>query len=210
MIAIDPNFASSAQHNEERTSRSLRRARWMTATALLLGILLAVAGSAPIGFFVPVLVLFGFFLFSWFVPWSFAVVHAWLARRRGEARSGARLAWWLAPVPLLLAVSILTLRGTFARLATDWAADDLAALRADAAALPTREVEIPDRWLGIWPVEHIVRYASGELRMELLGARLGSRLRGIAYDPDGPPLPGSWQPERWLEMGNGWHAWERD
>ena len=210
MIAIEPSrTAAATAEDEERLGRSLRRARWMTLAAVALALIAWGAGSSPIGLFLPLVVLFGFFFPFWALPWTFATVHAWVAWRRGAPSGGRRLMAWMVPAVLLSIAVALALGPWPAHLATTWARGSLDRLRSEAAALPAHQVRLPDRWIGIWPVEGIVRYAGGELRMDLLGGRIGSRLRGLAFDPDGPPLPGSWQPARWRELSGGWHAWER-
>ena len=212
MIAIEPGARVQLDPDagaERVRRRSVGRARWMTLAAALLGLLLIAAGAAPIGLFLPLVALFGFLLPFWGLPWVFGFVYAWAAWRRREPGGAGRAFAWLAPAILLAAALAVALGPWPSRLAAALAEEDMDALRAEAAGVPARQVQLDDRWLGPWPVERVVRYASGELRMELLGGRIGERLRGLAYDPDGPPLPGSWQPVRWRELGGGWHAWER-
>lgn len=182
----------------------------MAVAGSLLALLLFASATVPLGFFLPPLLLFGFFLPFWGVPWAFGVVHAFSAAKRGNERAKTSRPLWLFPGVLLVLVVLLAFTPVPRRLAFSLARPALERLLAEAEELESGEVLLDNRWLGIWPTEKIVRYASGEVKLEILGGRLFQETtRGLAFDPDGPPLPGSWQPDRTLDLGGNWYGWTR-
>ena len=181
----------------------------MAVAGGLLALLILGAACVPLGIFLPPLILFLFLLPIWGLPWLFGTVHAFRAAQRGNeaARRSKRL--WLLPAGFLLVALVLSLTPFPRHLAFALARPGLERLLAEAEALEPGQVQLPDRWLGLWRTENTVRYDSGEIKLEILGGRLLQATRGLLYDPSGPPLPGTWQPDRIQQLPGGWYGWSR-
>ncbi len=181
----------------------------MAFAGSLLALLILGAACVPLGIFLPPLILLFFLLPFWGLPWLFGTVHAFRAAGRGNEAARRSRPLWLLPLVLIGLATATAFTPLPRKIAFRLAQPALEKLLAEAEAMQPGEVRMSNRWLGLWPIEKAARYASGEVRVEILGGRLMQETRGLFFDSSGPPLPGTWQPDRTLDLGNGWYGWAR-
>jgi hypothetical protein len=196
--------------------RSRFWARWLSLAALLIAALLAASALPPLGHFYMLWVLAG--ILSLFAGPVFVVgsAMAWHRARRLDhpLARGART-WWTLPWLLLGAGLLAAQQGWPRPLGLRLARPGLAQLAEESRSAAAAQVELPARWVGLWPLDRLRHSSDGSLRCDLLGTDTPGAKRGLYFGATPPPraqqVPvGTWTADIARDLGGGWHAWYRE
>lgn len=220
MIAIRPDPAPERLAPPAEVLELLRRsrfwARWLSLAALLIGALLAASALPPIGHFYMLWVLSAILLLFSLPVFAIGTAMAWHRARRFDHPVARRARLWWSAHWLLLGTGLLAAYEGWPRaLGHRLAQADLARLGEEARRAPADRVELPARWVGLWPLARLRHSSDGSLRCDLLGTDTPGAKRGLYFGSGPPPLAGgvpvgSWTADRSLVLGDGWHAWYRE
>ncbi len=220
MIAIrnpeSTSRAAPAPEELETLRRSRFWARWLSLAALGIAALLAGSALPPLGHFYMLWVLAAILLLFAGPIFAAGSAMAWhRARRLDHPLARRALAWWSLHWLLVGAGLLAAYEGWPRGLGLRLARADLARLAEESLAAAATQVELPARWVGLWPLGRLRHSSDGTLRCDLLGTDTPGAKRGLYFGAKPPPkaaeVPvGTWTADRALELGDGWHAWYRE